>query len=100
MDSKSINRTNVLKSEIVSFDVTPAVERLSEKNFIENYGIIVQCVMTSGGQTHILDVFDFESSEKAILIIYTDDETSKNAIIILLTFELYNRIFNRRISKR
>lgn len=48
--------------------------------------------MTAGDQTHILDVFDFESSEKAILIIYTDDETSKNAIIILLTLELYNHI--------
>ncbi|VVC32742.1 Transforming growth factor-beta, C-terminal,Cystine-knot cytokine,TGF-beta [Cinara cedri] len=80
IDSKSINRSTALKSEVISFDVTPAIERLSEKNFDGNHGIIVQCVITSGGQTHIMDVFDFESSEKALLIVYTDDGTiEKNA---------------------
>lgn len=82
MDSRSIKRSNALKSEVISFDVTPAIERLSEENFNENHGIIVQCVVTSGDRAHILDVFDFESSEKALLIVYTDDETSKNDIYL------------------
>lgn len=37
--------------------------------------------MESGGHTHLLDVFDFETFEKAVLIIYTDDGTSEDNII-------------------
>lgn len=79
MDSRSIQISNVLKSKIISFDVTPAIERLSEENFIENHGMLVQCVTASGSLTHLLDVFDFESSEKPLLMVYTDDGTSKNS---------------------
>lgn len=81
MDSKIVNRSNAFKSEAINFDVTPAIERLSQENFFDNYGILVQCIMESGGHTHLLDVFDFETFEKAVLIIYTDDGTSEDNII-------------------
>lgn len=80
MNSKSVNRSNTFKSEAINFDVTSAIERLSQENFFYNYGILVQCIMESDGHTHLLDVFDFETFEKAVLIIYTDDGTSENYI--------------------
>jgi len=76
--------SDVSKSEVISFDVTPAIQRLSENNFKENHGMLVQCVTESGSHTHLLSVFDFVSSEKPLLLVYTDDGTSKyNAILIL-----------------
>lgn len=83
MDSKSIKLSKGLKSEKIAFDVTPALERLSETNFEENHGMLVQCITASGSRTHLLDVFDFESSENALLMVYTEDETiSKNDMFI------------------
>lgn len=87
MDSKSLKLSKD-NSKVISFDVTPAIERLSESNFEENHGMIVQCITTSGSKTRLLDVFDFESFEKPILMIYTDDGTSKND----LTFKATNLI--------
>lgn len=78
LDSKSINLSKTLKSDVISFDVTPAIERLSENNFSENFGMVVQCV--SDNRTHLFDVFDFDSTEKPLLMVYTDDGTSKNMI--------------------
>ncbi|XP_025200960.1 protein decapentaplegic-like [Melanaphis sacchari] len=76
IDSKSINMSKVSKSEVISFDVTPAIERLSKNNFKENHGMLVQCVTESGSHTHLLSVFDFVSPEKTLLLVYTDDGTS------------------------
>lgn len=77
IDSKALNLSTTLNPEVISFDVTPAIERLSEKNFEENHGVIVQCVTVSGNRTSLLDVFDFESTDP-LLMIYTDDGSSKN----------------------
>lgn len=72
--------SRTLKSEVISFDVTPAMERLSENNFEENHGIVVQCVSRNG--TQLLSLFNFESTENdenPLLMIYSDDgTTSKN----------------------
>lgn len=76
IDSKSINMSTISKTE--SFDVTPFLERLSKNNFKENHGILVQCVTESGSHTHLLSVFDFVSPENTLLLVYTDDGTSKN----------------------
>ncbi|XP_022167435.1 protein decapentaplegic-like [Myzus persicae] len=81
IDSKSINMSKVSKSEVISFDVTPAIERLSENNFKDNHGMIVQCVTESGSQTHLLSVFDFLSPEKTLLLVYTDDGTSEKSTL-------------------
>lgn len=77
VDSKALNLSTDFNSEVISFDVTPVIERLSEKNFEENHGVIVQCVTVSGNRTRLLDVFDFESTDP-LLMIYTDDGSSKN----------------------
>lgn len=77
MDSKSINLLKVSKSEVISFDVTPTLERMIEGNFKENHGMLVQCVTMSGAPVHYMDVFDFETAEKPLLMVYTDDG-SKN----------------------
>ncbi|CAH1710548.1 unnamed protein product [Aphis gossypii] len=77
IDSKSINMSKVSKSEIISFDVTPAIERLSRNNFKDNHGMLVQCVTESGSHTHLLSVFDFVSPEKTLLLVYTDDGTGE-----------------------
>ncbi|KAF0751023.1 protein decapentaplegic-like, partial [Aphis craccivora] len=77
IDSKSINMSKVSKSEVISFDVTPAIERLSRNNFKDNHGMLVQCVTESGSHTHLLSVFDFVSPEKTLLLIYTDDGTGE-----------------------
>lgn len=87
MDSKSLKLSKV-NPKVISFDVTPAIERLSESNFEENHGMILQCITKSGSKTHLLNVFDFDSSEKPLLMIYTDDGTSKNN----LTFKMINLI--------
>lgn len=84
IDSKSINMSTISKSEVISFDVTPAIERLSENNFKDNHGMLVQCVTESGSQTHLLSVFDFLSPEKTLLLVYTDDGTSKNSAILTI----------------
>lgn len=76
--------TKVSKSEVISFDVTPFIERLSMNDFKENHGLIVQCVMESGSQTHLLNVFDFVSTEKPILLVYTDDGTGKNNVTLTI----------------
>lgn len=78
LDSKSINLSKTLKPVVISFDVTPAIERLSEKNYTDNFGMVVQCV--SRNRTHLLDIFDFHSTEKPLLMVYTDNGTSKNKI--------------------
>lgn len=83
VDSKSIELSKTLKSNTTTFDVTPVLERLSETNFEENHGLLVQCVTTSGSRTNLLDVFDFETSESTLLMVYTDDGTSENKIIVL-----------------
>lgn len=79
-----LNLTEVLKSRIVSFDVTPFVERLTEKNFEDNYGILVQRVTVSGKRVPLFDIFDFESSNKPMLMIYINHKTSKKKIINLI----------------
>ncbi|XP_060864899.1 protein decapentaplegic-like [Metopolophium dirhodum] len=81
IDSKSINMSKVSKSEVISFDVTPAIERLSKNNFKENHGMLVQCVTESGSHTHLLSVFDFVSPEKTLLFVYTDDGTSEKSTL-------------------
>ncbi|XP_060842743.1 protein decapentaplegic-like [Rhopalosiphum padi] len=81
IDSKSINMSKVSKSEVISFDVTPAIERLSRNNFKENHGMLVQCVTESGSHTHLLSVFDFVSPEKTLLLVYTDDGTSEKSTL-------------------
>jgi len=86
VDSKAINLTTDLKSEVVSFDVTPAIERLWENNFHENHGIIIQCITVSGNKIRLIDVFDFQSTDP-LLMIYTDDGTSKNEMR-----NIYNKI--------
>ncbi|XP_026818593.1 protein decapentaplegic-like [Rhopalosiphum maidis] len=78
IDSKSINMSNVSKSE--SFDVTPFVERLSMNKFKENHGLLVQCV-TSDSQRHLLNVFDIVSPEKTLLLVYTDDGKSEKSTL-------------------
>jgi len=76
--------SKVSKSEVISFDVTPAIERLSKNNFKDNHGMLVQCVTESGSHTHLLSVFDFVSPENTLLLIYTDDGTSKNNAILTI----------------
>jgi len=64
-------------SDVISFDVTPAIERLSESNYQENHGVVVQCV--AGNGTRLLDVFNFESAkhdENPLLMVYSDDGTT------------------------
>jgi len=61
----------------------PIIERLSEENFKQNHGILVQCVTGSGNKTRILDVFDFGST---LLMIYTDDGTSKAEKLIISVY--------------
>lgn len=79
MDSKSIRLlSSTSESKEISFDVTPAVERLFETNFNENHGLLIECVTVPGSQTRLLDVFDFQSSVKPLLMVYTDDGTSKD----------------------
>lgn len=78
MDSKSLRLSSSMsKSKEISLDVTPAMERLSDTNFDENHGVLVECVTGSGSRTRLIDVFDFQSSAKPLLMIYTDDGTSK-----------------------
>lgn len=84
IDSKSIQLSEVSRSDVISFDVTPAIERLSQNNFKENHGMLVQCVTESGSQTNLLNVFDFESIEKPLLLVYTDDGTSKNYVTLTM----------------
>lgn len=81
--------SKVSKSEVISFDVTPAIERLSKNNFKENHGMLVQCVTESGSHTHLLSVFDFVSPEKTLLLVYTDDGTSKNNAILTIWLTYY-----------
>lgn len=69
--------TGVLKTEFISFDVTPALERLSEDNFENNHGMLIQCLMSTG-RAPLNGLFDFESASKPVLMVYTDDGTSKN----------------------
>lgn len=76
IDSKSINISTISKTE--SFDATPFIERLLKNNFKENHGMLVQCFTESGSHTHLLNVFDFMSPENTLLLVYTDDGTSKN----------------------
>ncbi|XP_050424178.1 protein decapentaplegic-like [Adelges cooleyi] len=78
MDSKSINMTGVLKTEFISFDVTPALERLSEDNFENNHGMLIQCLMSTG-RAPLNGLFDFESASKPVLMVYTDDGTNKKS---------------------
>ncbi|XP_025192833.1 protein decapentaplegic-like [Melanaphis sacchari] len=77
IDSKSINMSKVSKSE--SFDVTPFIERLLKNKFKDNNGLLVQCIKFSGSQINLLNVFDFMSPEKALLLVYTDDGTSEKS---------------------
>ncbi|CAI6374358.1 unnamed protein product [Macrosiphum euphorbiae] len=81
IDSKSITMSEVSKSEVISFDVTPAIARLSKNNFKDNHGMLVQCVTESGSHTHLLSVFDFASPEKTLLFVYTDDGTSEKSTL-------------------
>lgn len=85
MDSKAIDLSKVSKPEAISFDVTPVVERLSENKFVENHGIIVQSLTVSGNRTRLFDIFDFEATDKPLLMIYSDDGTSKNKQTINVT---------------
>ncbi|XP_050524258.1 protein decapentaplegic-like [Daktulosphaira vitifoliae] len=86
MDSKSINMTDVSPSEYISFDVTPALERLAEEKFENNHGILIQCV-TSVGRVPLNDMFDFQSTDKPILMLYTDDGTNKERTLSKLRYK-------------
>lgn len=74
-----INTSQISKLDVMSFDVTPALERLSVENFQNNHGIIVQCLTGASAkdrQINVLDVFHLETF-KPLLMVYTDDGTSK-----------------------
>jgi len=92
--------SKVSNSEVISFDVTPAIERLSTNNFKENHGMLVQCVTESGSHTHLLSVFDFLSPENTLLLVYTDDGTSKNKVILTISMVNLILIFEASISNK
>lgn len=90
VDSKLITASSESKSKIVSFDVTSVIERLSkEEKFKRNYGIIVQSMTDSGKRTRIIELFDFESINVPVLIIYTYNNGSGT---IMYYYMYYNHV--------
>lgn len=76
----------------------PALERMSEENFANNHGMLVQCLAASEDrQTKLFDVFDFESIEKPLLMVFTDDGTSENNLKINL---IHSRVVDIRANSK